>query len=151
MGVGVRRLKSSLTFSLYFKSPIYAKLVSCTVSPANRQIIWVEGSRPPNWGERVGLGVKNGPIRNCDIGFLLALYSDQTLSLTVFAEPSNVTDGQTDGQTDRIGIAIVDLMLRATRWHQSQKGTNVLCYTIVKTITVNRFQPNWVGRCKSPT
>jgi hypothetical protein len=43
VGVGVRRLKSSLTFSLYFKSPIYAKLVSCTVSPTNRQITWFEG------------------------------------------------------------------------------------------------------------
>jgi hypothetical protein len=43
----------------------------------------------------------------------------KALSLTVFAEPGNVTDGETDRQTDRhtyrIGIAIVDLMLRAKR------------------------------------
>jgi hypothetical protein len=39
----------------------------------------------------------------------------KALSLTVFAEPSNVTDGQTDGRTDRISMTNVDLMLRATR------------------------------------
>ena len=45
----------------------------------------------------------------------------KALSLTVFAEPSNVTDGQTDRRTDRqtdrrtdrISITIGDLMLRA--------------------------------------
>ena len=45
----------------------------------------------------------------------------KALSLTVFAERSNVTgvrtdghtDGRTDGRTDRIGITIGDLMLRA--------------------------------------
>ena len=49
----------------------------------------------------------------------------KALSLTVFAEPSNVTDGQTDGRTDgrtdRISMTYVDLMLRATRYHRSQK------------------------------
>ena len=35
------------------------------------------------------------------------------LSLTVFTELNNVTDGQTDRRTDRIGITIGDLMLRA--------------------------------------
>ena len=37
----------------------------------------------------------------------------KALSLTVFAELSKVTDGRTDGRTDRIGITIGDLMLRA--------------------------------------
>ena len=39
----------------------------------------------------------------------------KALSLTVFAEPGNVTDGQTDGRTDIISMTNVDLMLRATR------------------------------------
>ena len=38
----------------------------------------------------------------------------KALSLTVFAEPSNVTDRQTDRQTE-FSMANVDLMLRATR------------------------------------
>ena len=73
------------------------------------------GTRPPNFGKGVGLRVKNGPIRKCDIGFLLAPIVTKALSLAVFAERSNVTDRQTDGRTDRIGIVAVDLMLRATR------------------------------------
>ena len=36
------------------------------------------GDATPKLGEGVGLGVKNGPIRMCDIGFLLAPHSDQS-------------------------------------------------------------------------
>ena len=75
------------------------------------------GEATPKWGEGVGLGGQNGHIRKCNIAFLLAPLPIVTkaLSLTVFAERSNVTDGRTDRRTDRIGIAIADLMLRATR------------------------------------
>jgi len=38
---------------------------------------------------------------------------NKALFLIVFAERSNVTDGRTDGRTDRIGITTGDLMLRA--------------------------------------
>ena len=55
---------------------------------------------PPNWGEEVELGVENGPIRMFNIGFLLVPHSDKALSLTVFTELSNFTDGRTDRQTD---------------------------------------------------
>ena len=34
--------------------------------------------RDPQIGGRGGLGVKNGPIRKCNIGFLLAPHSDQS-------------------------------------------------------------------------
>ena len=45
-----------------------------------------------------GYGVKNSPIRKCNVGFLLAPHSDQRAISNVSIEPSNVTDGQTDRQ-----------------------------------------------------
>ena len=76
----------------------------------------------PNWGEEVELGVEYGPLRNFNVGFLLALHSDQSAISNRFRrtqqryrQMDGRTDGRTDRRTDRIGIAIVDLMLRATR------------------------------------
>jgi len=57
------------------------------------------------------------------------------LSLIVFAELSNVTDGW----TDIIGVAIVDLMLRATRWHRSQKVSMVISRPIIALIDSKRL------------
>ena len=67
------------------------------------------GGATPKFGEGVGLGVENGSIRKFNVGFLLAPHSDQS------AISQNAATLQTDRQTDRIGIAIADLMLRAAR------------------------------------
>ena len=83
-------------------------------------LVW---GRVPKLGEGVRLGVKNGRIRKCNIGFLLVPHSNRNAKSNRFHRTQQryrQTDGQTDGRTDRIGIAIVDLMLRATRWHRSQ-------------------------------
>ena len=79
------------------------------------------GDATPKLGDGVGLGVKIGPIRLCDIGFLLAPHSDQS-AISNRLHRTQQRYRRTDGQTDGIGIAIVDLMLRATRWHRSQKS-----------------------------
>ena len=55
----------------------------------------------------------------------------KVLSLTVFAEPSNVRDGQTDGQTDRIGITIGDLMLRADALASVAKNEGFKCCCLI--------------------
>jgi len=50
------------------------------------------GRRVPNWGKRVGLV---GPIRNCNIGFLLAPIVTKEPS-NRFCALGNVIDRQTD-------------------------------------------------------
>jgi hypothetical protein len=66
------------------------------------------GTRPPNRGEGVGLGVTNG-ASVISVSCWLPIVT-KALSLTVCAQPSIVR--QTEGQTDRIAIAYSDLMLR---------------------------------------
>jgi hypothetical protein len=71
-------------------------------------------------GEGVELGVKNGPIQICTIGFLLAPYSDQSAISNRFGATQQrhrqinfCQINLTDRQTDRIKMAIATLMLRA--------------------------------------
>jgi hypothetical protein len=65
-------------------------------------------------------GVEKGSNPKFNVGFLLAPHSDQSAISNRFRRTQQ-RYRRTDRQTDRIGIAIVDLMLRATRWHRSQK------------------------------
>ena len=57
-------------------------------------------------------------IRICTFGILLAPHSDQSAISDRF-RTTQQRHRQTDRRTDRIGIAIVDLMLM--RWHRSPK------------------------------
>ena len=99
--------------------------------------------------EEVELGVENGPIRKFNIGFLLAPHNDRSAISDLSAELSNVTDRRTDGRTDGIGIAIVDLMLRATRWHRSQKLTFITWATRILRVTSYVWNPISVGNFKA--
>jgi hypothetical protein len=56
------------------------------------------GTRHPKLEEGVGLGVKQGTILNFSIGFLLVPRVTEVLSLTVWAQLTIATDGQTDMQ-----------------------------------------------------
>jgi hypothetical protein len=62
------------------------------------------GMRPPNWGKGWDYGVKNGPIRKCNICFLLAPHSDQRAISNRFHRIQQ-RYRRTDRPTDRIDIA----------------------------------------------
>ena len=69
------------------------------------------GGPDPQIGKGVELG-ENGPIRIRAIGFLLASHLDQS-AISYRLGTTQQRYIQTDGQTYRITMAIVDLMLRA--------------------------------------
>jgi hypothetical protein len=84
--------------NLSFETVIQSRIV---LEPDALQVLGL-GRRPPNWGKGWGYRFRNGPIRKCNIGFLLAPHSDQSAISNRFAEPSNVTDRQ----AYRIDVAI---------------------------------------------
>ena len=80
----------------------------------------------PKLGEGVELGDKNGPIESL-ISVYYSSHVDQSVISNRFRttqQRHRQTDVQTDRHTDIFTKALVNLMLRATRWHRSQKPHN---------------------------
>jgi hypothetical protein len=78
------------------------------------------GDATAKLGEGVGLRGQNGPIRKCDISFLLAPHSDQSAISTRFRRTQQ---SYRQTRTDIIGIAIVDLMLCASIGRKNEKSS----------------------------
>ena len=52
---------------------------------------------------------------------------------------------------DKVGKGREEKEIKGKERGGLERDKCVICYPIVDTLPVNRFQPNLVGRCRSPT